>query len=109
MKYSLIFSGIPESEDRQAENCETTIKNFINKDLGVEGDVEFQNVHEILCDCSLKSFLMSRISLSSLLKCFSMLDILAHKSSNISSLLSLWFIRFIVLNSICKVELSVLT
>ena len=47
MKYNLIFSGIHESEDRQAENCETTIKNFINKDLGVEGDVEFQNVHRL--------------------------------------------------------------
>ena len=35
------------SEDRQAENCETTIKNFTNKDLGVEGDVEFQNVHRL--------------------------------------------------------------
>jgi hypothetical protein len=32
---------------RCAENCETTIKNFINKDLGVEGDVEFQNVHRL--------------------------------------------------------------
>ena len=42
MKYNLIVSGI---HDRQVENCETTIKNFINKDLGVEGDVEFQNVH----------------------------------------------------------------
>jgi hypothetical protein len=30
-----------------SENCETTIKNFINKDLGVEGDVEFQNVHRL--------------------------------------------------------------
>ena len=47
MKYNLIFSGIPESEDRQVENCETTIKNFTNNDLGVEGDVEFQNVHRL--------------------------------------------------------------
>ena len=36
MKYNLIFSGIHESDDRQVENCETTIKNFIYKDLGVE-------------------------------------------------------------------------
>ena len=47
MKYSLIFSGIPESEDRQVENCETTIKNFINKNLVVEGDAEFQNIHRL--------------------------------------------------------------
>jgi hypothetical protein len=47
MKYNLIFSGIPESEDRQVENCETTIKHFINKILLVEGDVEFQNIHRL--------------------------------------------------------------
>jgi hypothetical protein len=47
MKYNLIFSGIPEGEDRQVEHCETTIKNFINKDFGAEGDVEFQNVHRL--------------------------------------------------------------
>ena len=46
MTYNLIFSGIPESEDRQAENCETTLTNCINKDNGVEGDIEFQNVHK---------------------------------------------------------------
>ena len=47
MKYNMIFSGIPESEDRQVENCETTIKNFINKNLVVEGDAEFQNIHRL--------------------------------------------------------------
>ena len=47
MNYNLIFSGIPESEDRLVENCETTIKNFINKDLGVKGDAEFQNIHRL--------------------------------------------------------------
>ena len=46
MKYNLIVSRIHESEDRQVENCET-IKNFINNDFGVEGDVEFQNVHRL--------------------------------------------------------------
>jgi len=44
MKYNLILSGIPESDDRQAKNCETTIKNFINKDLAVESEIEFQIV-----------------------------------------------------------------
>lgn len=44
MKYNLFFSGIPENDDRQVENCETAIKNFINKDLAVESEIEFQNV-----------------------------------------------------------------
>ena len=44
MKYNLMFSGIPDSDDRQVENCETTIKHFIYKDLGVESEIELQNV-----------------------------------------------------------------
>ena len=48
IKYNLIVSGIPESDDRQVENCETTITNFFNKDLGVESEIEFQNVQLLL-------------------------------------------------------------
>ena len=35
---------IHESDDRQITNGEATIKNFINKDLAVESEIEIQNV-----------------------------------------------------------------
>ena len=44
MKYNLIING---SEDRQVDNCETTMINCINKDRGVEGDSECHNVHRL--------------------------------------------------------------
>jgi len=44
MKYNLMLSGIPESDDRQVANCETKIKHFIKKYIGVESEIEFQNV-----------------------------------------------------------------
>ena len=47
MKYNPIINGIPEGKDRQVDNCETTMKNCINKDLGVEGYIECHNVHRL--------------------------------------------------------------
>ena len=47
MKYNLIFGGIPESENRENENCETVLKKFISKELGIVDDIEFQNVHRL--------------------------------------------------------------
>lgn len=47
MKYNLIFSGIPESEHRESENCEIVLKKFIDKELGISDDIEFQNVHRL--------------------------------------------------------------
>ena len=47
MKYNPIINGISESEDRQVDNFETTMKNCINKNLGVEGDRECHNVHRL--------------------------------------------------------------
>jgi len=45
MKYNIIFSGLPESHDRQSENYKQVLKEFISKDLVIEDDIEFQNVH----------------------------------------------------------------
>ena len=47
MKYNLIFNGIPESANRQEENCETVLKNFISNDLGIDEEIVFQNVHRL--------------------------------------------------------------
>ena len=47
MKYNLIFSGIPESPDRLNENCEPVLNNFINSELGIEENIDFQNVHRL--------------------------------------------------------------
>lgn len=46
MKYNLIFSGLPESHDRQSENYKQVLKEFISyKDLVIEDNIEFQNVN----------------------------------------------------------------
>ena len=44
MKYNLIFTGIEESRD---EDSEEVVKNFIEKQLKVEDDVQLANVHRI--------------------------------------------------------------
>ena len=40
MKYNLIFGGIPESENRDLENCENVRQKFINEELGITGDID---------------------------------------------------------------------
>lgn len=48
MKYNLIFSGLPESHDRQSENYKQVLKEFISyKDLVIEDNIEFQNVNRL--------------------------------------------------------------
>ena len=46
MKHNLIFSGIAEKE---GEDCEETVKNFLEKEMKVEGaeEMTFVNVHRI--------------------------------------------------------------
>ncbi|VDI23879.1 Hypothetical predicted protein [Mytilus galloprovincialis] len=46
MKYNLIFSGIKESNERQNEKVEDTIKEFISNELKIDSEaIPFQNVH----------------------------------------------------------------
>ena len=45
MKNNLVFLGIPEKEDREAENCEETVIDFLNKEMQIVKHIDFGNVH----------------------------------------------------------------
>ncbi|KAK6169608.1 hypothetical protein SNE40_020623 [Patella caerulea] len=47
MKYNLIFSGIPESDDQDNENCEVVLTKFISDQLGINKNIQFQNIHRL--------------------------------------------------------------
>ena len=49
MKYNLIFAGLPEGVNETREQTENVVKNFIDKELGVENaeNIQFLNVHRL--------------------------------------------------------------